>query len=259
MTNRPTVARKVCSAPSLDKKELNKGATPPCISPTSEGTSEVPKQLFDANCTACPRLARFLAQVRREHPDYHARPVPAFGEEQAELLIAGLAPGLHGANRTGRPFTGDFAGILLYRTLYKYGFASHPGSADPHDGLTLKGCRVTNVVKCVPPENLPAGDEVRRCNRFLAAELAALRPRAVLALGAVAHRAVLMACNLRPGLYAFAHHAVHRIPQLGSSARELALFDSYHCSRYNTQTHRLTEAMFEAVVRDIATFLSDPR
>jgi uracil-DNA glycosylase family 4 len=219
----------------------------------------VDERTFDPDCTACPRLARLLAQVRSDHPDYHARPVPAFGEARADLLVAGLAPGMHGANRTGRPFTGDFAGILLYRTLHKYGFASHSGSGEADDGLVLTRCRVTNAVKCLPPQNKPAADEVRRCNRFLAAELSAVKPRAVLALGVVAHQAVLMACGLKPSAYAFGHHAVHALPGATPGAQGLVLFDSYHCSRYNTQTRRLTEAMFEAVMRDIATFLSHPR
>jgi len=166
--------------------------------------------------------------------------------------VVGLAPGLHGANRTGRPFTGDHAGILLYKTLHRLGFASHEGSADPDDGLELIGCRVTNAVKCLPPQNKPQPDEVRRCNRYLAEEIARVRPRAILALGAIAHRAVLMALGLAPGRHRFAHHAVHELP----GAR---LFDSYHCSRYNTQTKRLTAPMFEAVVRDIATFLRSAR
>ena len=179
-----------------------------------------------------------------------------FGPDRASLLIVGLAPGMHGANRTGRPFTGDHAGILLYKTLHGQGFASHAGSADPNDGLELIDCRVTNAVKCLPPENKPLPDEVQRCNRFLKEEIAAVRPRAILALGAVAHRAVLMALGVAPGKWRFGHHAVHELPQVRLGAR---LFDSYHCSRYNTQTKRLTAAMFEAVVRDIATFLRGTR
>ena len=170
--------------------------------------------------------------------------------------MVGLAPGLHGANRTGRPFTGDHAGVLLYRTLHRYGFASHEGSPDPRDGLALIGCRVTNAVKCLPPQNKPQPDEVRRCNRYLAEEIAAVRPRAILALGAIAHRAVLMAFKLAPGRHRFAHRAVHELSAVSPVTR---LFDSYHCSRYNTQTKRLTAPMFEAVVRDIATFLRDAR
>ncbi len=207
---------------------------------------------YDPACRDCPRLAGFLDGVRREHPGYHARPVAPFGPKRAGLLVVGLAPGMHGANRTGRPFTGDHAGILLYRTLHEFGFASAAGSADPGDGLELIGCRVTNAVKCLPPQNKPQPDEVRRCNRHLAAEIAAVRPRAILALGAIAHRAVLMAFGLAPSRHAFAHHAVHALAGV-------TLFDSYHCSRYNTQTKRLTGEMFEAVVRDIANFLRGAR
>ncbi|MBI2960478.1 MAG: uracil-DNA glycosylase [Betaproteobacteria bacterium] len=219
-------------------------------------------RVFDPDCTACPRLAGFLAQVRTDHPGYHARPVAPFGAARADLLVVGLAPGMHGANRTGRPFTGDFAGVLLYRTLYKFGFANHAGSADPADRLALKGCRVTNAVKCLPPQNKPAADEVRRCNHFLAAEIAAVAPRALLALGVLAHGAVLQACGLKASAFAFAHGAVHDLPlpvPARAGAAGLRLFDSYHCSRYNTQTRRLTEDMFEAVMRDIAAFLSRSR
>lgn len=210
---------------------------------------------FDIDCVVCPRLARFLAQVRGEHPDYHSRPVPPFGDARAELLVVGLAPGMHGANRTGRPFTGDYAGILLYRTLHKFGFASHDGSDDPGDALRLTGCRVTNAVKCLPPQNKPGPAEVRRCNGFLAAELAEVQPRAVLALGAVAHRAVLMALDLRTREYPFRHHAAYDIPPGVNAGKSARLFSSYHCSRYNTQTQRLSAAMFEAVFCDIQAFL----
>lgn len=205
---------------------------------------------YNPACRDCPRLAKFLEGVRREHPDYHARPVPSFGPRRARLLVVGLAPGMHGANRTGRPFTGDYAGVLLYRTLHKFGFASHDGSDRADDGLRLIGCRITNAVKCVPPANKPQPEEVRRCNRYLAEEIAAVRPRAILALGAIAHRAVLMALGLRPGRHRFSHGAVHALPPLTSR-----LFDSYHCSRYNTNTGRLTAAQFEAVIRAIATAL----
>ena len=157
---------------------------------------------------------------------------------------------MHGANRTGRPFTGDYAGILLYGTLHKFGFANHAGSDHPGDGLKLLNCRVTNAVKCLPPQNKPQPDEIRRCNHYLAEEIAASRPRAILALGAIAHAAVLMAFRLAPSRHRFAHHAVHELAAV-------RLFDSYHCSRYNTQTRRLTASSFEAVVRDIATFLRD--
>ena len=207
---------------------------------------------FDPDCRDCPRLAKFLDRVRETHPGYHARPVPPFGPGRVKLLVVGLAPGMHGANRTGRPFTGDYAGILLYRTLHKFGFASHAGSDDPRDGLKLIGCRVTNAVKCLPPQNKPLPEEIRRCNRYLAEEIAATRPDAILALGAIAHRAVLLDCGERPSEHRFAHGATHRLESAPGKAR---LFDSYHCSRYNTQTKRLTEAMFEAVFRDIAKFL----
>lgn len=215
--------------------------------------------LFDAGCRDCPRLSRHLDRVKREYPGYWARPVPPFGAPRAELLVVGLAPGMHGANRTGRPFTGDYAGILLYRTLHRFGFASHPGSDDPRDGLRLIGCRVTNAVKCLPPLNKPDPAEVRRCNRYLAAEIAARPPRAILALGAIAHRAVLQALALKASAYPFAHGAEYDVPAARSSARRMRIFDSYHCSRYNTQTRRLTAAMFEAVFRKIASFLSSPR
>jgi uracil-DNA glycosylase family 4 len=205
---------------------------------------------YNPACRDCPRLAKFLDNVRREHPDYHARPVPSFGPRRAELLVVGLAPGMHGANRTGRPFTGDYAGALLYRTLHRLGFASHDGSDRADDGLRLIGCRITNAVKCLPPENRPRPEEVRRCNRYLAEEIAAVRPRAILALGTIAHRAVLMALGLPPGRHPFSHGAVHALPPLAAR-----LFDSYHCSRYNTNTGRLTATQFEAVIRAIATVL----
>ncbi len=219
-------------------------------------TKKIPQPGYDASCRDCPRLAHFLDGVRREHPGYHARPVPPFGPARAGLLVVGLAPGMHGANRTGRPFTGDHAGILLYGTLHKFGFASHAGSDRADDGLVLTGCRVTNAVKCLPPQNKPEPAEVRRCNHYLAEEIAAVRPRAILALGAIAHQAVLMACNLPQSGYRFAHRAAH---DLSGALTHAKLFDSYHCSRYNTQTKRLTAAGFEAVFRDIAKFLHAAR
>ncbi len=202
--------------------------------------------VFAMDCVACPRLAGFLAQVRADHSDYYARPVPAFGDERAWLLIVGLAPGLHGANRTGRPFTGDHAGILLYQTLYQFGFASQPQSVAADDGLLLRGCRITNAVKCLPPANKPETAEVRQCNGFLAAEIRALPAvPSILALGAVAHAAVLRGLDMAPAAHRFAHGAVHALEQGGR------LYDSYHCSRYNTQTRRLTTAMFHAVFEQI--------
>ena len=206
--------------------------------------------MFDPACRRCPRLARHLREVRRRHPGYHAAPVPPFGAARPRLLVVGLAPGLHGANATGRPFTGDHAGILLYETLYRYGFADRPESVAANDGLRLHGCRITNAVKCLPPRNRPSGAEVAACNGFLAAELRALPPAAViLALGAVAHRAVIRALGLRQADFPFAHGAWHALD------RDRRLVDSYHCSRYNTQTRRLTPAMFRRVFAGIRRHL----
>ncbi len=181
--------------------------------------------------------------MRARHPDYYNLPVPPFGDRGARLLIVGLAPGAHGANATGRPFTGDHAGILLYETLFAAGLASRPASVARGDGLSLRNCRITNAVKCLPPENKPGTAEIDECNGYLAAELATLaRPKAILALGAIAHRGVLRALELKLNVYPFAHGRVHRVPS------GPVLVDSYHCSRYNTQTRRLTTDMFAAVV-----------
>jgi len=199
--------------------------------------------IFDSNCRRCPRLAAFLDKVRSEEPDYFCHPVPPFGDRDARLLIVGLAPGKHGANRTGRPFTGDHAGILLYATLHKYGLASGPESIAAADGLELVDARITNAVKCLPPDNKPLPIEIKICNDFLRAELEqSPRVRAILALGAIAHGAVLRAFGLSPAAYRFRHAAEHALP------RQRVLLDSYHCSRYNTQTRRLTAVMFEAVI-----------
>jgi len=198
--------------------------------------------LFDPTCRRCPRLAGFLTDVGAEFPDYHARPVPPFGDSDARLLIVGLAPGMHGANRTGRPFTGDFAGILLYETLFRKGLSSQPLSTHAGDGLELRGCRITNAVKCLPPQNKPLGSEVSTCNPYLRAELAGLPDGAVvIALGTVAHGAVLRAEGLKFSGNPFGHGRRHGL------SRGRWLVDSYHCSRYNTQTRRLTESMFVAV------------
>lgn len=206
---------------------------------------------FDPNCRLCPRLAGFLDGVKQQHPDYHARPVPPFGDESPRLLIVGLAPGMHGANRSGRPFTGDHAGILLYQTLYQFGFSTAPQSVAKDDGLQLLGCRITNAVKCLPPENKPETAEVVMCNSYLAAELSALdKGTTVLALGNVAHAAVLRALQLKVKDYPFGHALKHHLPN------GLRLHDSYHCSRYNTQTKRLTTPMFEAVFSQIREDLS---
>ena len=212
---------------------------------------------FDPDCTACPRLAAFLEAGRTRHPDYHCRPVAPFGDARPGLLIVGLAPGFHGANRTGRPFTGDHAGLLLYETLYAFGYADRKESVAAGDGLNLIGCRITNAVKCVPPENKPETAEIRRCNAYLKAELEALlADAAILALGQIAHKAVLMALGLKEKAHPFAHAAFHLLPAPasaggtgGDGARRL--YDSYHCSRYNTQTRRLTPEMFRAVFQRI--------
>jgi uracil-DNA glycosylase len=198
--------------------------------------------LYDRDCTACPRLAKFLRDSKLRFPDHVCRPVPAFGDPQPWLLIAGLAPGLHGANRTGRPFTGDYAGVLLYQTLFGLGLSNQPEGKDPDDGLALKGVRITNSVKCVPPENKPDGAEIRRCNTYIAAEIAALPSlKVILALGRIAHEAVLMALGQKRSDFKFGHAAEHKI-------NGTHFIDSYHCSRYNTQTRRLTPEMFRAVM-----------
>jgi uracil-DNA glycosylase len=201
---------------------------------------------FNINCRQCPRLAGFLDEVKAKNPTYFCKPVPPFGDANAKLIIVGLAPGMHGANKTGRPFTGDHAGILLYETLYKYGFASKPHSTSADDDLQLINCRITNAVKCLPPENKVLPAEIATCNQYLAAELKDLdKDSVVLALGNVAHLAVLKAFGLKIKDYKFAHAARHTLNH--SFANGTILVDSYHCSRYNTQTKRLTEAMFHAV------------
>ena len=202
--------------------------------------------IFDQDCRRCRRLASFLDTVREEYPDYHARPVAPVGEGRPKLLIVGLAPGMHGANATGRPFTGDYAGILLYKTLYEFGFSNQPTSTHLGDGLVLRDCRITNAVKCLPPQNKPQGDEIRLCNSYLSAELQQLPEDAIiLALGTVAHNAVLRALGLRAANYPFAHGREHELPQ------GRRFMDSYHCSRYNTQTRRLTESMFREIFAQI--------
>ncbi len=207
--------------------------------------------LFDPACRICPRLATFLDQVKIDHPSYHARPVAPFGDPKARLLIVGLAPGMHGANATGRPFTGDHAGILLYETLHQYGFSNQPEATAADDGLQLYNCRITNAVKCLPPQNKPTGAEINLCNAFLKRELEALPKNAVvLALGGIAHRAVLKASGEKLSGYTFAHAALH------SLQNGLQLLDSYHCSRYNTQTRRLTPVMFQQVFAQARALIS---
>lgn len=198
---------------------------------------------FNINCVQCPRLATFLDDVRKQYPAYYGKPVPAFGDPKASLCIVGLAPGMHGANATGRPFTGDHAGILLYETLHKYGFASKSASISANDNLKLKNCRITNAVKCLPPQNKPVGSEINTCNSWLAQELKALPDNyVIIALGGIAHKSVIKSYGLRQADYIFGHGHEHKLD------RGL-LIDSYHCSRYNTQTRRLTTPMFEAVFK----------
>ena len=207
--------------------------------------------LYDPSCRRCPRLVRFLDQVVADHPTYWCKPVPPFGDKAARFVIVGLAPGMHGANASGRPFTGDYAGILLYATLHAYGFASSAQSVSRDDALTLHGCRITNAVKCLPPQNKPAPNEIGACNGYLKVELATLpRGAAVLALGRIAHDAALRALGESASKFKFAHGARHGL------ANGVALFDSYHCSRYNTNTRRLTPSMFRGVFDAIAAHLA---
>ena len=203
------------------------------------------------DCRRCVRLSEYTRSLRQLYPDYHCKPVPAFGDTQSRLLIVGLAPGLHGANASGRPFTGDASGELLFQILFKFGFASQPISSSSKDGMILNNCRITNAVKCLPPQNKPNGAEIRQCNPYLRQELDLLPPQGiVLALGAIAHQAVIKAYKLKLVYYRVSHHAQHVLPG------GLFLFDSYHCSRYNTQTRRLTADMFERLFADISQKLN---
>jgi len=197
-----------------------------------------------ANCRLCPRLAEFRTENRRQFPDWHNDPVPAFGALDAQMLVVGLAPGLRGANRTGRPFTGDYAGELLYPSLIKFGLARGTYGAEADDGLELVNCRITNAVRCVPPANKPTPLEQKTCRSFLVAEIAAMpRLRSILVLGRIAHDAVLTTLGLRKAAHPFAHGAVHQYE------KKLSITDSYHCSRYNLNTRVLTETMFHAAVK----------
>jgi uracil-DNA glycosylase family 4 len=204
------------------------------------------------DCPSCPRLVAFRAKNRADFPDFHNGPVASFGGTEARLLIVGLAPGLKGANRTGRPFTGDYAGDLLYATLLKFGFAQGRYGADPDDGLALEGARITNAVRCVPPENKPTGAEVATCRPYLGSEIAGLKHlRAILALGGIAHGSVLAVFEKKLVAHPFGHGAEHEL------APGLRLFDSYHCSRLNTNTGRLTRAMFERIVGRISAWVEE--
>jgi len=204
------------------------------------------------DCPLCPRLAAFRTTQREAHEDWFNAPVPSFGAADAALLIVGLAPGLKGANRTGRPFTGDYAGDLLYGTLAKFGLATGRYAARADDGFELRGVRITNAVRCVPPENKPEPAEIHACRPFLIGEFGSLpRLRAILALGQISHRQILAALGLRQAAYGFGHGALHHLPS------GLVLADSYHCSRYNTNTGRLTEAMFESVFTRLMPLLAE--
>ena len=207
-------------------------------------------QIFDVDCRKCERLAHFLCEIKQTYPDYHARPVAPFGVQNPDLLIVGLAPGMHGANATGRPFTGDYAGILLYETLYEFGYSNKPASVSVNDGLELINCRLTNAVTCLPPQNKPTPAEIAQCNSYLAAELAALPKKTIiLALGMIAHQSVLKAHNLKISSAKFGHNVHHVLPN------GRILVDSYHCSRYNTQTNRLTKNTFVDVFTTVRQLL----
>lgn len=198
----------------------------------------------DRNCGLCPRLVAFRQAQRDAHPDWHNAPVPTFGTSDARLLIAGLAPGLRGANRTGRAFTGDYAGDLLYETMSEFGFARGVYRADPNDGFELVDAAISNSVRCVPPENKPTNDEINTCRRFFAATLAGFsRLSAIIALGKIAHDQMLKTLKVPLARHKFAHGAVHALECLPG----IRLYDSYHCSRYNTNTGVLTPDMFRAV------------
>ena len=205
------------------------------------------------DCPLCPRLHGFIAEWRAREPGWFNAPVPTFsaiaGDEAVELLIVGLAPGLRGANRTGRPFTGDYAGDLLYSTLHRFGFSRGTFRARPDDGVALQGAALTNAVRCVPPENKPVGAEISTCRRFLTATIARYpNLRAIVTLGTIAHQSTVRALGLRVARFPFAHGARHDVDGI-------ALFSSYHCSRYNTNTGRLTQEMFVSVFRDVALYL----
>lgn len=218
----------------------------------------MPQFNHPGDCVACPRLASHLQDLRQQHPDWHSRPVPSFGDLNASFLVVGLAPGEKGANRTGRPFTGDVAGELLYPALHRYGFASHDtpldASAWANPDMRLKDCRITNAVRCLPPENKPTTAEIKQCNSYLGDEIKVMdKLLCLLALGAIAHQAVLRAFELKVKDYVFGHGKVHELPG------GLRLFDSYHCSGYNWRTGRLTRESFESVFAAIRQYLDQPR
>lgn len=204
----------------------------------------------ERDCPLCPRLVDYRLASRHAHPDWHNAPVPSFGELDAAILIVGLAPGLKGANQTGRPFTGDAAGDLLYPTLVKYGLARGDYRASPDDSLSLHNCRIANAVRCVPPQNKVIAAETNACRPFLQAEIAAMpNLKVIIALGGIAHGAILPVFGLKKASHIFAHEACHEL------SGGITLVDSYHCSRYNTNTGRLTETMFHAVFERSLTFI----
>ncbi len=210
----------------------------------------VPASWYNAKCNKCSRLNHHLKETKREFPDYSCKPVTPFGDIKARLLIVGLAPGKHGANATGRPFTGDYAGVLLYQTLYKFGFASKLESVSSDDDLKLIDCRITNAVKCLPPENKPTTDEVDTCIKYLSAELGDVRNGLIISLGGIAHRAVLKVLEQKLSRFPFAHGAEYEIDSN-------TLLASYHCSRYNTQTRRLSTTMFEDIFKRARQILDE--
>lgn len=206
----------------------------------------------ERDCPLCPRLVSFRATQRSAYPEWFNSPVPSFGDPKARLLIVGLAPGLRGANRTGRPFTGDHAGDLLYATLSKFGFARGTYKARPDDSLQLQDCRITNAVRCVPPQNKPVGAEMKACRPFLEATIRSMENlKVILALGRIAHENTLSTLGHKRSAWTFSHNARHQFEQ------DLCLVDSYHCSRYNTNTRRLTPEMFEAVFAKVRANLGN--
>lgn len=214
----------------------------------SKPTAFPPEPPYD--CALCPRLVAFLEEHRAAHPDWFNGPVPSFGEDNARFLVLGLAPGLQGANKTGRPFTGDYAGDLLYATLAAEGFTSGTYDARPDDGLKLVDAMISNSVRCVPPQNKPIGAEINACRGFLKSRLNALpNLQVILALGRIAHDTLLRTYGLKLAAYPFGHNAVHFIEAEGLPS--VTFVDSYHCSRYNTNTGRLTQEMFTAAIRTV--------
>lgn len=207
--------------------------------------------IHDNDCVKCTRLSAGLVKLKEIYPSYHCAPVPSFGPLESELLIVGLAPGLHGANASGRPFTGDYAGMLLFETLYKYGFSDRKLSLAHTDNLKLNKCRIVNAVKCWPPKNKPTLQEIKNCNCFLKNEIISCKPKVILSLGKIAHDAVIRSFSFRLSDFKFKHSHVHKLGK-----NNINLINSYHCSRYNTQTGRLTDIMFESVFEKIQGILS---